>query len=229
MNIKVIDSSGAEKDSVDVSDSIFAIEPNEGVIHRAVENERANKRQGTACTKGRSEVSGTTSKPWRQKGTGRARAGSVKSPIWRGGGTVFGPKPRDYSYSIPKKMKQLSIRSIFSKREKEKRVQVVEDIPAGEGKTKDITSKILNMSLMKNDLKDLKNNKFRKKARNYTIAIITSEDNPLLRRACRNLPWVKCMSYRRLSAFDLFYSNEIMIEKGVLSGLEDLYARETGK
>ena len=229
MKLTVIDSSGVEKESVDVSDSVFNIEPNEGVIHRAVENERANKRQGTACTKDRGEVKGSTSKPWRQKGTGRARAGSVKSPIWRGGGIVFGPKPRDYSYSIPKKMKHLSIRSIFSKRHKENRVRVVEDIPAGEGKTKDLMAIILSMSLMKKELSDFKNNQFRKKSRNYTITVITSDNNGLLRRGTRNLPWVKCLSYNRISAFDLFYSNEIMIEKSVLPQLEELYTKNLGK
>ncbi|HEO65018.1 MAG TPA: 50S ribosomal protein L4, partial [Spirochaetes bacterium] len=161
------------------------------------------------------------------KGTGRARAGSVKSPIWRGGGTVFGPKIKDYGYSLPKKVKQLSIRSILSKRHKEERLQIIDPVIAKEGKTKEVQEQLFSMSLMKNEFGELKNNKLRKKMRNYNLTIITDDDRSLLRRSCRNLPWVKCLNYNRLNSYDLFYSHEIMIEAGVLSKLEDLYLKRT--
>ncbi len=227
MKLKVIDPKGEKDKSVDLPDKLFNIEPNEGVIYRAIHNELANKRLGTASTKDRSLVKGSTKKPWRQKGTGRARAGSVKSPIWRGGGTVFGPKIKDYGYSLPKKVKQLSIRSILSKRHKEKRLQVIDNVIVKKGETKEVREQLFSMSLMKNDFGELKNNKLRKKMRNYNLTIITDDDKSLLRRSCRNLPWVKCLNYNRLNSYDLFYSHEIMIEAGVLSKLEDLYLKRT--
>ncbi len=227
MKVNVVDQKGKTDKSVDLSDKLFSIEPNEGVIYRAIHQELANKRLGTASTKDRSLVKGSTKKPWRQKGTGRARAGSVKSPIWRGGGTVFGPKIKDYGYSLPKKVKQLSIRSILSKRNKEERIQVIGKLNAEKAKTKDIQEQLFSMSFMKNEFGTLKNNALRKKMRNYNLTIITDDDRSLLRRSCRNLPWVKCLNYKRLNSYDLFYSHEIMIEAGVLTKLEDFYLKRT--
>jgi len=224
MNTKLIDLSGAEKEEIELSDDIFNIKPNEGVIHDAVVCEQANKRQGTSSTKQRGEVSGSKKKPWRQKGTGRARAGSVKSPIWRGGGVTFGPQPRDFSYSLPKKIKRLSIRSILSKRNQEKRLRVIEPISTELGKTKDVLDKISAMSLINDEIKDLKNNKLRKKSRNYKLTIITDDGRETFKQGCRNIPWVKCLNYNRLSAYDLFYSHEIMIELSAVEKLQALYA-----
>lgn len=228
MKAKVLDASGTEKSSVDIKDSIFGIEPNIDIIHQAVVNELANKRIGTACTKERGEVKGSTKKPWRQKGTGRARSGSAKSPIWRGGGTVFGPKPRDYSYSLPKKMKHLSIRSILSKRMNENRVQFVEDIKNESKKTKEIVASLESMSLIKDEFEGLKNNKKRKKARNYRLTIITNGNKDLV-QSCRNIPWVECMNFDSVNAYDLFYSHEIMIEQSALPLLEAHYTKRLGK
>ncbi len=245
MNVKVIDLNGEAKEDINLADDIFNITPNDGVINEAIKNERANKRLGTSCTKDRSMIRGSTKKPWRQKGTGRARAGSRKSPIWRGGGTVFGPKPKDYSYKLPKKMKRLSIRSILSKRNQEDRIRVIEDIALENGKTKEVADKLYNMSMLKKDVGELKNNKKRKVIRNYRLTIITEDDHKylkkeavetkgekvetkthLVKQGCRNLPWVKCLSYDKLNAYDLFYSKEIMIEKSVLPKLEDLYLKK---
>lgn len=223
MKTKLVAINGDKKETIELSDELFNIQPNEGIIHNVVCSELANRRQGTSSTKDRSEVTGSNRKPWRQKGTGRARAGSVKSPIWRGGGVIFGPKPRDYSYQLPKKMKHLSIKSVLSKRNKENRLQIVEDILIESGKTKEAQEKLFNVSLMKTDLGNLKNNKQRKKMRNYNLTVITDENNQLLRQGTRNLPWVKCLSYNRLNSYDLFYSNEIIVEKSVLSKLQDYY------
>jgi large subunit ribosomal protein L4 len=225
MNVKVIDLNGESQEDINLSDDIFNITPNEGVINEAIKNERANKRLGTSCTKDRSMVSGSTKKPWRQKGTGRARSGSRKSPIWRGGGTVFGPKPKDYSYKLPKKIKLLSIRSILSKRNQEDRVRVIEDMSLDNGKTKELVEKLYNMSMVKAEVGDLKNNKKRKIIRNYRLTIITEDEKKLLKQGSRNLPWVKCLSYNKLNAYDLFYSKEIMIEKSVLPKLEDFFLK----
>jgi len=223
MNSSIISLTGETKGSVELADKIFNIKPNEGVIYDSIRNELANKRQGTNSTKGRSEVSGSTKKPWRQKGTGRARSGMRMSPIWRGGGIVFGPKPRDYSYRIPKKMKRLSIRSIFSKRNAEGLVRIVEDLSFSTKKTKDMANQLFNMSLVKGQVSDLKNNKLRKIVRNHRLMIITEDDRRDLKKLCRNITWVKCLSYNKLSSYDLFYSKEIMIEKSVLPKLEDFF------
>lgn len=226
MDTKIIDLNGKEKDTIELAEHIFNIEPNNGVIYDAIVNELANKRQGTSSTKGRSEVSGSTKKPYRQKGTGRARAGSRKSPVWKGGGIVFGPKPRDYSYKLPKKIKRLSIRSILSKRLQEERVRVVEDLPIENGKTKEVYDILNQISLVKEDVGELKNNKQRKAVRNYRLTIITEDDKKLLKLGCRNLPWVKCLSFDKLNSYDLFYSKEIMIEKSVLPKLQEHYDKK---
>ena len=128
MEKKVYSVDGKEVKKIELSDTVFAREISEGSIYNAIRNELANRRVGTACTKGRSEVKGSGAKPWRQKGTGRARAGHKRSPIWVGGGIVFGPKPRDYSYKMPRKIKRLAIKSILSLKAKDDgKFKIIED------------------------------------------------------------------------------------------------------
>ena len=140
MNTKLYDIKGKEKGTVRLNDAVFKINPNKSAIYYALRTELANNRQGTASTKGRSEVRGSGRKPYRQKGTGRARAGTKKSPIWTGGGVAFGPKPRSYRIRLPRKMKQLSVRSILSLKNSENLLKVVEDFNVESGKTRDFCS-----------------------------------------------------------------------------------------
>lgn len=139
MEKKVYSIDGKELRTIELNDAVFGLPVNEDVIYYAITNELANMRVGTACTKGRAEVNGSNAKPYKQKGTGRARRGDKKSPLLIGGGTIFGPKPRDYSYAIPKKAKRLAMKSILSlKAQDEDRLVVIEDFTVETGKTKDL-------------------------------------------------------------------------------------------
>ncbi len=206
MDKKVFSIEGKELRTITLDDSVFAREVSEGSIYNAIKNELANKRVGTASTKTRSEVRGTTAKPWRQKGTGRARAGRRRSPVWVGGGITFGPKPRDYSYVLPRKVKQLAMKSILSlKAQSEDRFKVVEDFTVESGKTKD----------MKNILASLVDGE--------KTVIVLKDDDKMIRRAGRNLPNVRFLSYNRLSAHTLFYGKNVLVMEGAASKLNEFY------
>ena len=140
MSVKLYNQEGAEVGTVDLDASVFGIEPNEGLVHQYVVNLLARRRQGNAHTKTRKDVRGGGKKPWRQKGTGRARAGTSRSPLWRGGGTVFGPQTRLYGYEMPKKMKKIAMRSVFSDKALTDRIKVLDKIQLDGIKTKSITS-----------------------------------------------------------------------------------------
>ena len=138
MVAKVYGIDGQERREITLADEVFNTRVSTGSIYHAIRNELANQRVGTASTKTRSEVRGSGTKPWRQKGTGRARAGTRQSPLWVGGGVVFGPKPRDYSYRLPRKIKRLAMRSILSQKQLENRLKVVEDFSIDGGKTREL-------------------------------------------------------------------------------------------
>ena len=137
METKVFSIQGKELRTIELKDDVFNREVSDGSIYHAVNNELANRRVGTACTKTRGEVRYSNSKPYKQKGTGNARAGDKKSPLWVGGGTIFGPKPRDYSYTLPKKVKRLAMKSLLSLSVKEEKLAVIEDFTIESGKTRD--------------------------------------------------------------------------------------------
>lgn len=196
---------GKEIRKVQLEDSVFAREVSEGSIYHAIRNELANLRVGTASTKTRAEVKGSGAKPWRQKGTGRARAGHKRSPLWRGGGVVFGPKPRDYSYSLPKKVKRLAFKSILSLKAASENFKVVEDFTVESGKTKDLVKLLSNLGPQEKTV------------------IILKEDDAMIRRAGRNIPWVKFLTYNRLRAHDLFYSKNVLMLEGAALNLNDFY------
>lgn len=206
MEKKVYSVKGEELRTVELNDDVFNTEYSEGSVYYAIRNENANKRVGTACTKTRSEVKGSTSKPWKQKGTGRARSGRRRSPVWVGGGIVFGPKPRDYSYSMPKKAKRLAMRSILSQINREERMTVIEDFSIESGKTKDL------IAVLKNFSPEMK------------TMIIMKDDDQMLKRSARNIPWVSYMTYNRLNAHDLFYTEKLIILETAAKNLNDFYA-----
>lgn len=206
MEKKVYSVKGEELRTVELNDDVFNTEYSEGSVYYAIRNENANKRVGTACTKTRSEVKGSTSKPWKQKGTGRARSGRRRSPVWVGGGIVFGSKPRDYSYSMPKKAKRLAMRSILSQINREERMTVIEDFSIESGKTKDL------IAVLKNFSPETK------------TMIIMKDDDQMLKRSARNIPWVSYMTYNRLNAHDLFYTEKLIVLETAAKNLNDFYA-----
>ncbi len=205
MKGKVFSIKGEEIKDIELEDSVFGCDVSEGCIYYAIRNELANKRVGTACTKTRGEVRGSTAKLYRQKGTGNARAGSVKSPVRVGGGTIFGPKPRDYSYRIPKKMKKLAYCSILSQKIKENRLKVVEDFSVENGKTKDLVEILKNLSDEKR-----------------TVLVLGGDDSKL-KQAARNIPGLTFLSANRLRAHDLFYGKTVLVLESAAKSLNDIY------
>ena len=208
MEKKVYSTSGKELRTINLDDKVFGLPVNEDVIYYAITNELANKRVGTACTKTRKEVHGSNNKPYKQKGTGNARRGDKKSPITVGGGTIFGPKPRDFSYSIPKKEKRLAMMTILSAHAQGDRITVVEDFTIESGKTKDLV-KILN-----NFAKDEK------------TVLILKDDDSKVKQAGRNIPNLTFLSYNRLNAHDLYYGRKVVVMESAVKSLSDFYAND---
>ena len=209
MEAKVISLSGKEPRTIELSDSVFGLPINEDVIWYAVTNELANSRVGTASTRDRSEVRGTNRKPFSQKGGGRARHGDLKANIFVGGGVSFGPKPRDYSYSIPRKEKQLSLKTILSLKVQDELVLIVEDFAVESGKTKDLLKVLSNVVDIKNPERTV---------------LILKDDDPMIKRAARNIPWLTYLTYNRLRAHDLFYARRIIMMEGASAKLDEFYA-----
>ena len=212
MEAKVISLSGKEPRTIELSDAVFGLPINEDVIWYAVTNELANSRVGTASTRDRSEVRGTNRKPFSQKGGGRARHGDLKANIFVGGGVSFGPKPRDYSYSIPRKEKQLSLKTILSLKVQDELVLIVEDFAVESGKTKDLLKVLSNVVDIKNPERTV---------------LILKDDDPMIKRAARNIPWLTYLTYNRLRAHDLFYARRIIMMEGASAKLDEFYAKAT--
>lgn len=206
MEKKVYSIDGKELRTINLDDKVFGLPVNDDVIYYAITNELANMRIGTACTKTRAEVHGSNAKPYKQKGTGNARRGDKKSPIMVGGGTIFGPKPRDYSYAIPKKAKRLAMKSILSMQAQSDRFTVIEDFTIESGKTKDLVKILSNF------------------ADGERTVIILKDDDTNIKRAGRNIPFLSFLSYNRLRAHDLFYGRKIIALEGAVKNLSDFYA-----
>lgn len=206
MEKKVFSVDGKELRTISLDDAVFGLPVNEDVIYYAVTNELANRRVGTACTKGRSEVHGSNAKPYKQKGTGHARRGDKKSPLLAGGGTIFGPKPRDFSYAIPKKEKRLAMKSILSMQAQSDRFTVVEDFTIDSGKTKDLVKILDNFT------------------KGERTVLILKDDDPKIKQAARNIPSLQFLSYNRLSAHALFYGRKIIALESAVKNLSLFYA-----
>jgi len=212
MEGKVISLSGKELRNVELSDAVFGLPINEDVIWYAVNNELANARLGTASTKDRGEVHGTNRKPFAQKGGGRSRHGDLKANIYVGGGISFGPKPRDYSYSLPRKEKQLSLKTILSLKVQDGLVSIIEDFTVESGKTKDLLKVLANVVDLKNPERTV---------------LILKDDDPMVKRAARNIPWLSYLTYNRLRAHDLFYARRVVMMEGASAKLNEFYAGVT--
>ena len=208
MEKKVYSVDGKELRTITLDDKVFGLPVNDDVIYYAITNELANKRVGTACTKGRAEVHGSNAKPYKQKGTGNARRGDKKSPINVGGGTIFGPKPRDFSYAIPKKAKRLAMKSILSLQAQSDRLTVVEDFTVESGKTKDLVKILSNF------------------AKDERTVIILKDDDAKIKQAGRNIPNLSFLAYNRLRAHDLFYGRKVILLEGAAKNLSDFYAED---
>ena len=207
MNIPVYNAKGEKTSRVKVDDSVFKIEPNEDVVHRAVVAEMTNSRQGTHSTKTRSEVRGGGRKPRRQKGGGVSRAGTIRSPIWRGGGVVFGPKPRDYKNRLPKKMKQLARRSALSQRVKEQAVYVIDEMIIGDPKTKDFRKLLQGLGI------DEKK-----------VTVLVGEMETNLSLSARNMPNVFLIPAADASTYDLLDCEAVLFDKAGIKKLSDQLA-----
>ncbi len=206
MEAKVLSIQGQEVRDIDLNDDVFGLDPREGSIYYALNAELANMRVGTASTKTRGEVRGSSAKPYSQKGTGRARAGHKRSPIWVGGGTVFGPKPRDYHQRIPRKMKRSAMKSVLSRQVQAGQLKVVEDFTIESGKTRDL------MSILKNLVQE-----------NLRTVMILGNDDRLIKRAGNNIPWLHFLSYNRLRCHDLFYAQQVLVVESGITGLNEFY------
>jgi large subunit ribosomal protein L4 len=206
MNCKVYSKEGAEIRTIELEDAVFGLPVNEELIWQAINNELANMRQGNACTKDRGEVHGSNAKPYKQKGTGRARRGDKKSPVLVGGGTIFGPKPRDFSWSMPKKAKRQAIKTILSLKAQSDTLKIIEDFSIETGKTRDLAGLL---------------DKFSPGLR---TVLILKDDDPMIKRAAANIPWLSYLSYNRLRAHDLFYGRQILMLETAAKNLNSFYA-----
>ena len=186
---------------VDLNDALFDIEVNPGILHEVVCQQRAARRAGNACTKTKGEVSGGGAKPWRQKGTGRARAGSRTSPLWRGGGTVFGPKPRDYSYTMPRKVKKLALKMALSARRQEGNLVVLDKFELEAVKTRDFVA-VLDTLSMKDCL------------------IVVDKMESKLDLSSRNVVGVKVLPVAGLNVYDILKHSKLMLVEASLAGIE---------
>jgi len=203
---------GKAAGEVQVSEAVFGIEPNIHVLHQAVRRELANGRAGTACAKTRSEVRGGGKKPWKQKGTGRARAGSIRSPLWVGGGVIFGPKPRDFSFDLPRKVRVLAIRSSLSAART--KFRVIEDFSfLNAPKTKEVASLMQRLGL-NGDQKVL------------FLVDYKAEENKNVYLAARNLPNVKMRLPHNLSVKDLIESDAVIASQQAVQEINERYAAD---
>ena len=224
MNCSVYSIDGKELRTIELADAVFGLPVNEDVIWYAINNELANKRQGTASTRDRGEVHGSNAKPFKQKGTGHARRGDKKSPILVGGGTVFGPKPRDFSYSMPRKAKRLAIKSILSLKAQGDNFRIVEDFSIESGKTRDLVKTLENFGdpertvIILNDLRELKESE-------PAVWETLHSKNMMTKRAGANLPWLHFLSYNSLRAHDLFYGRRILVLESAAKNLNEFYGR----
>ena len=204
--IDVYNIDGKKVSSVELKEEIFGIEPNENIVHSVLVNFLANQRQGTQSTKTRAEVSGGGRKPWRQKGTGRARQGSIRAPQWIKGGIALGPKPRKYTYRVNKKEKRLAIKSLLSSKVLENKLVVIDSLPFKEIKTKQMVNA-------------LTNNKIEGKT-----LIMLPEKNEIVQKSARNIEGVKTTLVNTINVYDLLKYTKLVVTLDTIKKLEEVYA-----
>ena len=204
--IDVYDINGKKVKELELNENVFGIEPNEAVVHSVLINFLANQRQGTQSTKTRSEVSGGGKKPWRQKGTGRARQGSTRAPQWIKGGIALGPKPRSYRYTVNKKERQLAVKSVLSSKVLENELVVVDSLPLKEIKTKEMVKALSNLKVEGKAL------------------IMLPEKNENVQKSARNIDGVKTTLVETINVYDLLKYNKLVVTEDTVKKLEEVYA-----
>jgi large subunit ribosomal protein L4 len=204
--VAVFNISGAQVGEIELADTIFGIEPNKYVLHDAVVMQQASQRQGTHKVKGRSEVRGGGRKPWKQKGTGRARQGSIRSPQWRGGGIVFGPTPRSYGYKLPKKVRRLAIKSALSSKVIANEIIVLDQLSFNQPKTKEFVAVLKNLKV---DTKAL---------------IVTNGFDANVVLSSRNIPGIKFVTADGINVLDVLVYDKLIITKDAVGKVEEVFA-----
>ena len=203
-NLKVMDQNGKDSGEVTLNDKVFGIEPNESVVFEAIIRQRAGKRQGTSKVKNRSAVRGGGKKPWRQKGTGRARQGSIRAPQWRGGGTVFGPTPRSYAYTMPRKQRRLAIKSVLSQKLIDNDLIVLDKLTMSAPKTKELVSMLNGLNV------------------DGKVLIVSDDNNVQL--SARNLAKVKAVPVNGLNVEDAVNYDKLILTQDAVKKIEEVLA-----
>jgi large subunit ribosomal protein L4 len=198
---------GEQVGELELNKDIFGVQPHRSVLHEAVVKHLAGRRRGTHDTKTRAEVSGGGRKPWRQKGTGRARHGSIRSPIWRGGGIVFGPHPRDYGYNLPRKVRRLALKSALSAKAAEGKVVVLDELKLAAPRTKEMLGIIANLRIA------------------GPVLLVTAARDENIIRSARNIPGVKTVPVEGLNTYDILAHETLLLTKDALARVEEVFSR----
>ena len=203
--IEIVSQTGAKLEKVELPAAIFGAKVNPYLLHEVVRMYQANERQGTASTKNRGEVSGSGRKPWRQKGTGRARVGSIRSPLWRKGGVIFGPRPRDYSYSVPRRKLKIALSQALSDKLNNGELMVVDKIEVANPKTKEMAKIIKNLTPEKK-----------------VLLVVASADEKL-KKASRNIPFLSLVTAKEINAYQVLGHHKVILTKEALAGLGERF------
>ena len=206
MQTKVFDMAGKQVGEIELSDAVFGIDPNEAVVHDVVKNHLANCRQGTQSALTRAEVSGGGIKPWRQKGTGRARQGSIRAPQWTHGGIVFAPKPRDYSYTLNKKVKRLAMKSALSAKAQAEEIVVIDAIKMDSIKTKTFKTFLNAVGV------------------NGKALVVTAENDAIVVKSAANIPGVQVAFANVINVYDILNAKKLVVDKAALAKIEEVFA-----
>lgn len=204
--IAVYNVTGSQTGEIELNESVFGVEVNVPLMHQAVVMQLANQRQGTHATKTRAMVRGGGKKPWKQKGTGRARAGSIRSPLWVGGGVAFGPHPRSYAFTMPRKARRLAIKSALSDKVNNGEILVLESLEFAQPKTKEMVKVLENFQAAENK------------------ALIITEGDEIVEKSARNIPGVKAIASTGLNVYDILYYDKVFITKGAVAKIEEVLA-----
>lgn len=205
--VAVYNIAGQQTGEIELNDTVFGVEVNEAVVHQALVMQLASQRQGNAATKTRSMVRGGGRKPWKQKGTGRARAGTIRSPLWVGGGVVFGPHPRSYSFRMPRKARRLAIKSALTAKLQSGELVILEGIQFDQPKTKQVVELLKTFELQE------------RKA-----LLVTGEANENVEKSSRNIPGVKALAANGLNVFDLLHHDKLLITRDAVARIEEVLA-----
>lgn len=203
MELDIVDNKHKKVGNLTVSEAVFGANINEHLLHQVVVMQLANRRKGNASTKLRGEVRGGGRKPWSQKGTGRARAGSIRSPLWRGGGVVFGPKPRDYSYKVPKKVRKTALKATLSLKAKDHDIVVLDKLELKSPKTKEVALLLKDLNIVER------------------VLFLIDQGNRNLQLAARNLPQANVLNLAGLNVYDLLYCSKLILTQSTISKIEE--------